>query len=392
MNRRSLLITLILLLVGGAVLSAFLPPRGAPAPSRIIAALPASTGDFARADGPRPLRFPQDFGPHNDFQTEWWYYTGNLAAPNGQRYGYQLTFFRRALTAPDQRVARGSDWAANQVYMAHFTLTEATQNRFQYFERLERGAAGLAGATPAGGSSGQPVYSVWLDDWSVRQVGQDRYRLQAAAGNVRLDLTLTDLTGPILEGDQGYSQKGPGIGNASYYYSQPRLESAGSLTLGGQQVPVSGLSWMDHEWSTSALGADEVGWDWFALQLDDGSELMVYRIRKADGSADVYSSGTFIAADGSTRPLKLSQFSVEAQGQWKSPHSGAAYPAGWVVKVPGENLALKVSPLIADQELNVSFTYWEGAVTIEGTRDGKPVSGRGYVELTGYAHSMQGQF
>ncbi len=389
MNRRRILLIALLGLLAAVVLfSAILPLQRAPQPSRVSAALPLSGADasFARADGPRTLQFPLDFGPHNNFQTEWWYYTGNLGGPGGQRYGYQLTFFRRALTAPDQRTTRSSDWAANQIYMAHFTLTDASANRFRYYERLERGAAGLSGA------SVDPLYSVWLDDWSVRQLSANTYQLQAAAGDVRLDLTLTDLKGPALEGDQGYSQKGPGAGNASYYYSQTRLQSAGSLTVAGRQVDVSGLSWMDHEWSTSALGADEVGWDWFALQLDDGSELMVYKIRKADGSPDVYSSGTFIAADGSVHPLKLNQFQVDPQGKWKSPHSGAVYPAGWTVSVPDEGLNIKVSPLIADQELNVSFTYWEGAVVIEGTRDGKPVSGRGYVELTGYAGSMQGQF
>ncbi len=387
MSRRALLIALILLLVGGGLLSAFLPFGRNPQPARVLSSLPTSSGDgFSRADGPRQLQFPLDYGPHNDFQSEWWYYTGNLDGPGGQRYGYQLTFFRRALLAPSQRVQRSSDWAANQVYMAHFTLTDAASNRFQYYERLERGAAGLAGAT------GQPLYSVWLDDWSVRQLGANTYRLHVASASIRLDLTLKDLKGPVLEGDQGYSQKGPGAGNASYYFSQTRLDSTGSLSLNDRQVQVSGLSWMDHEFSTSALGPAEVGWDWFALQLDDGSELMVYRIRKADGSADEYSSGAYIAQDGSLHSLQLSQFSMDSQGQWKSPHSGAVYPTSWVVKVPDQGLELKITPLISDQELNVSFTYWEGAVLIEGTRNGNKVNGRGYVELTGYAHSMQGQF
>ncbi len=385
MKLRTLLILLAVLLVGGAVLSTFLPLGQTAKPARVIAA-PQAIGNFARADGPRPLQFPRDHGPHPDFQTEWWYYTGNLTAADGARYGYQLTFFRRALVAPDQRAVRSSDWAADQVYMAHFTLTDAGSNRFRYFERLERGAAGLSGAI------GEPLYSVWLDDWFVKQVDANSYHLQAAAGDVRLDLTLKDAKGPVLQGDQGYSQKGPDPGNASYYYSQTRLESAGSLSVGAKSVDLSGLSWMDHEFSTSALAADQVGWDWFALQLDDGSELMVYTIRKAGGSLDTYSRGTFIAPDGSVEPLDLSQFSVEQQGQWRSPHSGADYPAGWTVRVPSEDLELHIRPLIPDQELSVSFTYWEGAVQIEGRGAGQAVRGSGYVELTGYAGSMQGQF
>ncbi len=391
MKLRTLLVSLIAMLVIGAVLSAILPLRRAPQPSQVIAA-PQVSGSFARADGPRPLQFPRDHGPHNDFQTEWWYYTGNLSAANGARYGYQLTFFRRALVPPEQRARRSSDWAADQAYMAHFTLTDAESNRFRYFERLERGAAGLSGATPQKGNPGEPLYSVWLDDWSVKQLDANTYHLQAAAGEVRLDLTLTDVKWPVLQGDRGYSQKGPDPGNASYYYSQTQLESAGSLSLGEKPIDVSGLSWMDHEFSTSALAADQVGWDWFALQLDDGSQLMVYTIRKADGSLDAFSRGAFVAPDGSVTALDLSQFSVEIQGQWRSPHSGAVYPAAWTVRVPSEDLEIHIRPLIPDQELRVSFTYWEGAVQIEGRRAGQAVSGSGYVELTGYAGSMQGQF
>jgi predicted secreted hydrolase len=201
-----------------------------------------------------------------------------------------------------------------------------------------------------------------------------------------------DGKGPILQGDGGYSRKGPEPGNASYYYSQTRLETWGTVQVGDTLYQVDGLSWMDHEFSTSALSPDQVGWDWFALQLDDGSELMVFQIRKADGTADPFSSGTLVAADGSTRHLSRDDFEIAVDATWRSPRSGATYPARWTVEVPVADLTLEIEPYLADQELNVSYTYWEGAARISGERTGSVVSGNGYVEMTGYAGSMQGQF
>jgi predicted secreted hydrolase len=215
--------------------------------------------------------------------------------------------------------------------------------------------------------------------------------LQAVADGVALDLRLTDMKGPILQGDQGYSRKGPEPGNASYYYSLTRLESEGTVTANGRTVPVSGLSWKDHEYSTSALGPDQVGWDWFALQLDDGSELMVAQLRNVDGNADAI-EGIFVEADGSTQSLAEGEFQIDVQDTWRSPRSGAEYPAGWIVAIPSLDLTLGIEPHLADQELNVSTTYWEGAVRVEGERAGLPVSGHGYVEMTGYAGSMQSRF
>jgi predicted secreted hydrolase len=351
-----------------------------------ISGLPVQAGNFTRADGPRTFEFPADHGPHPDFQTEWWYYTGNLSDSNGQRYGYQLTFFRRALTPPDERQERASGWGTDQVYMAHFTLTRVSAQRFNAFERLARGAAGLSGA------QGEPVYRVWLQDWRVEQTGEGRYHLEAAADDIKLELDLRDTKGPVLQGDAGYSRKGAEAGNASYYISQTRLESQGTLTTGAETVQVSGFSWMDHEFSTSVLSEGQVGWDWFALQLDDGSELMVYNIRQADGSPDAYSSGMFIDATGNTTPLAREDFQIDVLSTWRSPQSGADYPAGWRIQVPAIALTMEVQPLIPDQELNVSFTYWEGAVRLNGQRSGAAFNGFGYVELTGYAHSMQGQF
>jgi len=350
--------------------------------------------DYLRVEGPADLVFPGDHGPHPDYQTEWWYYTGNLVADGGQRFGYQLTFFRRALVPPFQRTERQSAWAADQVYMAHFSLTDVAGGRYQAFERFSRGAAGLAGAqaTP---------YRVWLEDWQVEEIAPGVTRMRARTGSqdpvlpqegLALDLVLTDRKGPVLHGDRGYSPKGPMPGNASYYYSLTRMETSGTVQVADTVYPVNGLSWMDHEWSTSGLAADQVGWDWFSIQLDNGSELMVFQLRKEDGSIDPFSSGTFIAPDGSTRHLSRDEFEIAVGDTWRSPHSGATYPARWTVTVPAVGLTVEIEPHLADQELNVSYAYWEGAVRVEGERAGQAVGGNGYVEMTGYAGSMQGQF
>ncbi len=342
--------------------------------------------DFAHALAPVPFSFPADFGAHPAYQTEWWYYTGNLQAANGEHFGFQLTFFRRALLPLSRQPERASDWAANQVYMAHFALTGVQSNSFRYYERLSRGAAGLAGA------AGLPEYKVWLEDWQVVQTGINTYHLTAAQDDIMLDLDLEDNLGPVLQGDKGLSQKGPEPGNASNYFSQPALQTRGKIHLGNQIIPVTGQSWMDHEFGTSALGADEVGWDWFALQLDDDSELMIYALRHKDGAVDPYSRGTIVHADGTTTQLSRQDFIITNESTWKSPASGAVYPARWTVQIPSANLTLYIRPYIADQELRLSFTYWEGAVQVSGMQDGRAISGNGYVELTGYFQSMAGQF
>lgn len=350
-----------------------------------IEAAPASNA-FARAQGPRAFEFPVDDGPHPDFQTEWWYYTGNLADSSGRLFGYQLTFFRRALLPLTEVIERSSPWAANQVFMAHLALTDVRGGDFRYYERFERGSAGLAGA------SGRPVFEVWLQDWSVKQVGDSTYHLRSTQGEDSVDLILHDRQGRVLQGQAGFSPKGPERGNASYYISQPRLETSGSIIIEGKQFTVSGWSWMDHEFSTSALAEEQVGWDWFALHLSDGSELMVYTIRRQDGSLDPYSSGTYITPDGAVQTLTFGDFEIEVNRTWRSPNSGGVYPGSWTVRVPAANLELFINPLVADQELDLSFTYWEGSVEVAGTHEGSELTGHGYVELTGYAHTMQGQF
>jgi predicted secreted hydrolase len=353
------------------------------------AAAAPDTAGFARAEGPQPLIFPADHGPHEAYQTEWWYFTGNLTAATGEQFGYQLTFFRRAVAPPLARPTRASAWGTDQVYMAHFAVTDAAGGTHHSFERFSRGAAGLAGA------QAEP-FRVWLEDWEAAgpTIGQARLRAAVVEGEreLRLDLTLRDLKGPILQGDRGYSRKGPEPGNASYYYSLPRIETAGTIVTRGQTWAVAGLSWMDHEFSTSALGPELAGWNWFSLQLSDGSEVMLYALRRTDGSRDPFSSGALIAADGATRVLTPDEFTIQATGAWRSPRTGGRYPAGWVLTLPRADLRLTVTPLVADQEMRTSLPYWEGAVQVGGTAGGRAISGRGYVELTGYARSLQGQF
>ena len=330
---------------------------------------------YARALAPRELHFPADHGPHPEFRTEWWYYTGNLATAEGRRFGFQLTFFRSAL-APGMP-ARSSAWATRQAWLAHFTVSDVQGGRFHSFERWSRGAVGLAGAQA-------DPFRVWVKDWTAEGKPPGMH-LTASAGDTGIDLVLQPGKPLVLQGDRGLSRKSAEPGNASYYYSLTRMPAAGTVRLGDERFPVTGDAWMDREWSTSSLGRDEVGWDWFALQLADGEDLMLYRLRRKDGSIDPASSGTVIGPRGETRPLGLAEFQLEGSGEWRSPRSGARYPARWRVRMPSEDLDLEIRPRLADQELDVSFRYWEGAVAVEGTRRGKPVQGQGYVELTGYS-------
>jgi predicted secreted hydrolase len=330
---------------------------------------------YAKALAPREFHFPADHGPHPEFRTEWWYYTGNLATAEGRRFGFQLTFFRSALAPamPD----RASAWATRQAWLSHFTVSDVDGKHFYSFEHWSRGAVGLAGA------QGAP-FKVWVKDWTAAGAPVFPMHLTAAEGDVAIDLVLQQGKPPVLQGERGLSRKSAVPGDASYYYSLTRMPSAGTVRVGGQRFQVTGASWMDREWSTSSLGGDQVGWDWFALQLSDGSDLMLYRLRSKDGTADPASSGTVIGPDGASRPLGLAEFQAESAGTWRSPRGGARYPAHWRLRVPGEGLDLEIHPLLADQELDTALRYWEGAVEATGTRRGKPVQGRGYVELTGY--------
>jgi predicted secreted hydrolase len=359
-------------------------PPLSPRASLTVAGTLRATNDrrYAKALVPREFHFPSDHGPHPEFRTEWWYYTGNLAAEEGRRFGFQLTFFRSAL-APEMP-ARESAWATRQAWLAHFTVTDVDDRTFHSFERWSRGALGLAGA------QAQP-FRVWLKDWSAAAIDGPTFpvRLTASEDGMGIDLILQQGKPPVLQGERGLSRKSAEPGNASYYYSLTRMPAAGSVRIGGERYAVTGLAWMDREWSTSSLGRDQIGWDWFSLQLADGWDVMLYRLRRKDGSADPASSGTLVDPRGVSRTLRPTEFRIEESGEWRSPRSGGRYPARWRLRVPAEDLDLEVRPLLADQELDVSFRYWEGAVGIEGAHRGRPVRGNGYVELTGYAEGSR---
>ena len=266
--------------------------------------------------------------------------------------------------------------------MAHFALTDGVRKTHDSFDRYSRGAAGLAGA------SGDPAYRVWLEDRSAVETAPGVYQLHALAdgtdGQIGIEFTLRETRPPLLHGKAGLHQKGAEPGNASYYYSLVGLETTGVITSAGRAIPVDGLSWMDHEFGTSALGADALGWDWFSIQLDNGAALMLYEIRTRDGEAAPTVEGTLLFPDGRQQAITQDDFTITPVGEWTSPKTGIPYPSGWQIKVPAHGLALDVTPLLPDQEMNVTFVYWEGAVDVTGSMAGQPVTGRGYVELTGY--------
>lgn len=336
----------------------------------------ADTAGYARAQTVREFVFPEDHGAHPQFKTEWWYFTGNLVSQNGAIFGFQLTFFRSALS-PDT-VQSTSDWAGNQLYMAHCAIADITGEKFYAFERFSRGAAGLAGAVAS-------PFRVWLYDWQAASVGTEFFplRLTAVTDTTALDLVLDSLKPLVLQGERGLSKKGRGEGNASYYYSYTRMGARGSIRIGGETYSVQGQAWLDREWSTSALEEGQTGWDWFSLQLSDNREIMCFRLRDTAGR-DAYSSGTLVETDGSTTRLDPADVRLEVLDRWESPHSDAVYPSGWRLVVPSEDIDVVVTPRLRDQELQVSVRYWEGAVGVEGTSGGQQVHGSGYVEMTGY--------
>ncbi len=428
---------------------------------RTMASSPRSfaADGFLRAIGPHRFVFPRDHGPHPGFRTEWWYYTGNLAATDGRRFGFELTLFRIALRpppaassavpssgAPDTEPVSEpvSAWAMRDVYMGHFAITDVAGQRFYHAQRFSRAALGLAGARPEAvpgplsgsvsdstSTAASAPFAVWLDDWrvarqplaprrsaadasclaTVRQAGVDAshclaLRLQASvpaavagpadkaavpARPFGLTLELHARKPLVLQGDAGLSQKGPAPGDASYYYSFTRLAASGTVKLGDSAFTVHGLAWMDREWSTSALGAGQVGWDWFALQLDDGRDLMYYRLRRADGRRDPHSAGVWVDPHGKVQRLGATAVAIHVSAHWRSPHTGIRYPAAWQLQF-SDGTMLRVRPLLADQELYATAVrYWEGAVEVEGhDAMGKPVHGRGYVELAGYGVQAHG--
>ena len=343
----------------------------------------AGRSAWKAADPGYALVFPQDHAAHPDYRIEWWYYTGNLrAAGGGRRFGYQLTFFRAGV---DRQPVNPSRWAVRDLYMAHFAITVVERGGHHVAERLNRAGVGWAGASTE-------TLHVWNDGWSVTlDEGDPRvHRLTAASddGGLALDLRLAPAGPPVPHGENGYSRKGAEAGNASHYYSFTRLRTTGRLTVGGERFDVAGSSWMDHEFGTSFLEPAQAGWDWFSIQLDDGTDLMVYVLRRVDGARDPRSSGTLVSPEGVVR-LRVGDFRLTPGRRWRSPASGAEYPVAWRIAVPRHGLALDVAAAVDAQELetgrSTGVTYWEGVIDVRGTRDGVPVTGAGYLEMTGYA-------
>jgi predicted secreted hydrolase len=359
------------------------------APSIQVPVLPATTiitptlaPGFDVADGSRILTFPADFGAHPDFRTEWWYYTGNLQTSQGRHFGFELTIFRVGLLPPTAALPKDSNWSSRDLYFAHFAVSDIGSDHFYAYQRYSRQGPGLAGAQA-------DPYHTWLEDWNITERTQGVYQLQAEQDQIALDLTLRDELGVVLQGANGYSRKGKNPTNASYYYSKPRLHADGSIKINGAEYQVSGLAWNDHEFSTGVLDENQIGWDWFSLQFEDGRTLMLFQLRQRNGTISDSASGTFTAANKVSQLLHKSDFAIAILDQWRSPHTQGVYPSSWQIQIHKPDCSLNVKPWMSDQEINFPpITYWEGAIHFIGSCEGAPVSGNGYIELTGYSGNL----
>ena len=352
------------------------PPPQQGGATRFLTATDNADG-YARVVQSRRFQFPADHGSHDEYQSEWWYFTGNLATTAGRHFGFELTFFRFALDP--QAPPRESEWGTNQAWMGHLAVTDTEGKEFIAVERFSREALGLAG------NQSDP-FRIWLEDWSAFGDGPNvpPLHLRAGTDRVGLQLTLKDGKPPVSHGENGFDRKGPERGNASHYYSLTRLDALGTLSIDGSDFEVAGLAWMDREWGTSSLSPELVGWDWFGLQLADGRELMYYRLRTESGGASQFSGGSLIEPSGARKELSVDDVSLTPLGYWTSPASGTRYPVSWRLALPREDMTLVIEPYLSQQELDLTVRYWEGAVNVTGTQAGNELTGRGYAELTGY--------
>lgn len=325
----------------------------------------------------RTLVFPRDHGAHPDLRTEWWYITGHASAA-GREFGFQVTFFRSRV---DEAQGMASAFAAKQLVFAHAAITDVQGRRLWHDQRIARAGFGIAQAS-------ETDTRILLRDWSLVREPDGRYRARLPAEGLRIDLTFTPTQPLLLQGRAGLSRKGPQPTQASYYYSQPQLKAQGTLALAGQAFPVDGRAWLDHEWSEALMHPDAVGWDWIGMNLDNGSALTAFRLRRADGTA-LWDGGSWRAAGGAAQAFEAGSTRFEAQRHWTSPATGARYPVQWQLDTPAGRFTVRA--LIEDQELDSSRTtgaiYWEGlSELIDGA--GKRV-GRGYLEMTGYARRLR---
>jgi predicted secreted hydrolase len=327
--------------------------------------------------------FPRDHAPHREFKTEWWYFTGTLRGSDGRRFGYQITFFRQGVRPPDAPDKPTSRFVIDDLKFAHFALSDISSGHFYFHQKIGRGAFGEAGFGTE--------QLAWIDDWRLQLKAGGSFAVEANAPEVALTLDLATAKPWVIHGEHGISQKAAGEGHASHYYSGTRLKTSGSLTIHGRSFAVTGESWFDHEWATNQLTPGQIGWNWFSVQLDDGTELMLYQMRTRDGGVDPASSGTFIARDGQTRHLRRDDYQLTPREFWTSKETGGRYPIAWDVAVPSLGLKLRVTTPLRGQELVLrQIAYWEGAIDLEGSREGQPVGGHGYLELTGYAGELEG--
>ena len=340
---------------------------------------------YLSVTGPCDLEFPKDHASHPGYRTEWWYYTGNLHSSAGNRYGFQLTFFRRQITSMGSEKnwpKPASAWRTDQIYLAHAALSDLNGKRHYYDQCMERGVLGIAGV-----SRDHDSVHIFVKKWSAR-IGPKSLHLIVISEKFSFDLDLTPVKPPVLHGDRGYSRKGSTPERASCYYSLTRIETKGHVTLSGKTFAVKGLSWMDHEFSTAPLEPGIVGWDWFGLQLSDNTEIMIYLLRQKDGTWHPASGGTYVRSDGKTRHLSIQDIDATVLDTWKSASSGAIYPARWRLRILSPAMDLSVTPNLADQEMrtreSTGVTYWEGSVSVIGNKNRRWINGQGYMELTGY--------
>jgi len=336
---------------------------------------------YRRAIPGYDFEFPRDYFNHPDFQTEWWYYTGNLTASNGRHFGFELTFFREAV---GRDASPSSDWAVQDVYLAHLALSDLDGRQFYHAERVNRAGPGIAGVS-------QSSERIWNGNWQVQWKGAEQ-QLEAIDSRFELQLTLRSQKKPVIHGENGVSQKSAGAGHASYYVSLTHLDAGGDVTLNGEKFSVAGLAWMDHEFFTQQLQSDQAGWDWLSIQLADNTELMLFHLRKKDGSVDSYSAGTYIDDRGNSTHLRNEDFTLQPSGDtWSSSVTGATYPISWKITVPKLGLELEARTPLRDQELSSLPSYWEGAIALVGRRSNtsQRMTGVGYLEMTGYAKALK---
>ena len=358
--------------------------------------------DWQRALPGAAYHFPGDHSVHENFKTEWWYFTGTLKNQNGREYGYELTFFRQGAIPPGMQAARGrlapgerSRFVQNDFKFAHFAISDLNGHRFHFTQKINRGAFGDAGFDKSAEASPAPERLAWIDDWSLVSRADGSWKITAKANSpnaMSIDLDVRPTKAPVIEGDDGISQKAAGLGNASYYYSFTRLKTTGRLTMDdGKIQAVTGESWFDHEWASNQLSADQIGWDWFCFQFEDQTEVMLYAMRRRDGTVDPVSSGTWVTADGQVEHLKFADFTLRPTRTWHSRETGATYPVTWQVNIPSHQADFVVESKLDEQELVLPpISYWEGAVSANGHQGGQPLKGHGYMELTGYAGTLRG--